>query len=93
METQLTVRHTDSCRAGWEEREKGKQRMKTGKGGVKNSIMLVYDLLFAVRHLRLLFIEWQSVQGIYIHIISYRIYHWALNECNNLMKIIGYNRH
>lgn len=45
--------------------------MKTGKGGVKNSIMLVYDLLFAVRHLRLLFIEWQSVQGIYIHIISY----------------------
>lgn len=67
--------------------------MKTGKGGGKNSIMLVYDLLFAVRHLRLLFIEWQSVQGIYIHIISYCIYHWAFNECNNLMKIIGYNRH
>lgn len=52
--------------------DEGVQR-ETGKGGreKQHNIIYIHGLL-TVRHLRLLFIEWQSVQGIYI--VSYHIH-------------------
>lgn len=67
MWTQLTVRQ--------KQRQLMRGCRETGKGGREKQHNIIYMYihgLLTVRHLRLLFIEWQSVQGIYI--VSYHIH-------------------